>query len=64
MTQILPDPLTLFLLNTFLLMFNYSCLHLLHSPTPPQTNPPPSPASTLPLGFAHVSFMVDLLTFI
>ena len=28
-----------------------------HSP-PPQPNPPPSLASTLPLGFVHVSFIV------
>ena len=27
-------------------------------PTPPQTNPPPSPASTLPLGIIYVSFIV------
>ena len=26
--------------------------------SPPQPNPPPSPASTLPLGFVHVSFIV------
>ena len=30
----------------------------LHSSTPPQLNPSPSPASTLPLGFIHVSFIV------
>ena len=29
-----------------------------HLSTPPQPNPPPSPASTLPLGFVHVSFIV------
>ena len=29
-----------------------------HSSTPPQVNPPPSPTSTLPLGFLHVSFIV------
>ena len=29
-----------------------------HSSTPPQPNPPPSPASTLPLGFVYVSFIV------
>ena len=28
------------------------------APPPPQPNPPPSLASTLPLGFAHVSFIV------
>ena len=37
-----------------LLLFNYSCLHFLLSPPRPQTNP----ASTLPLGFVHVSFTV------
>ena len=26
-----------------------------HPSTPPQLNPPPSPTSTLPLGFVHVS---------
>ena len=29
-----------------------------HLSTPPQPNPPPSPASTLPLDFGHVSFIV------
>ena len=29
-----------------------------HLSTPLQPNPPPSPASTLPLGFVHVSFIV------
>ena len=29
-----------------------------HPSTPPQLNPPPSPTSTLPLGFVHVSFIV------
>ena len=29
-----------------------------HLSTPPQVNPPPSPISTLPLGFVHVSFIV------
>ena len=29
-----------------------------HPSTPPQLNPPPSPASTLPLDFVHVSFIV------
>ena len=29
-----------------------------HPSTPPQTNPPPSPASTLSLCFVHVSFIV------
>ena len=29
-----------------------------HPSTSPQVNPPPSPLSTLPLGFVHVSFIV------
>ena len=29
-----------------------------HPSTPPQLNPPPSPTSTLHLGFVHVSFIV------
>ena len=29
-----------------------------HPSTPLQPDPPPSPASTLPLGFLHVSFIV------
>ena len=29
-----------------------------HPSTPPQPNPPLSPASTLPLDFVHVSFIV------
>ena len=29
-----------------------------HPATPPQVNPPPSPLSTLPLGFVHVSFII------
>ena len=29
-----------------------------HSSTPLQPNPPPSPTSTLPLDFVHVSFIV------
>ena len=29
-----------------------------HPSTPPQLNPPPSPTSTLPLDFVHVSFIV------
>ena len=29
-----------------------------HPSTPPQVNPPPSPLSTLPLGFVHVCFVV------
>ena len=30
----------------------------LHPSTPPQLNPPPSPTSTLPIDFVHVSFIV------
>ena len=30
-----------------------------HPSTPPQLNPPPSPTSTLPPGFVHVSFIVE-----
>ena len=42
-----------------LLLSNYSCLHFLSTPPhQPQPNPPPSLASTLPLGFVHVSFIV------
>ena len=51
--------------NFFFQFFNYFIVvHLQlsafspHPSTPPQTNPPPSPASTLPLGFVHVSFTV------
>ena len=29
-----------------------------HPSTPPQLNPPPSPTSTHPLDFVHVSFIV------
>ena len=29
-----------------------------HPANPPQPNPPPSPASTLPLDFVHVSFIL------
>ena len=36
-----------------LLLFNYSCLHFLHP-----HSPLPSPASTLPLGFVHVFFIL------
>ena len=35
-----------------------------HPSTPPQLNPPPSPTSTLPLGFVHVSFIVVPIPFI
>ena len=34
------------------------CAFSPHPSTPPQVNPPPSPTSTLPLGFVHVSFIV------
>ena len=29
-----------------------------HPSTPPQVNPPPSPTSTIPLGFVHMSFII------
>ena len=50
-----------------LLLFNFCCYSItvvcLFSPSlyptpPPQWNPPPSPTSTLPLDFVHVSFIV------
>ena len=53
-------PSSMFILF-FLLLFNYSCLHFLPTtpPHPSQTHlPPPSPTSTLPLGFVLVSFIV------
>ena len=34
------------------------CAFSPHPSTPPQVNPPPSPTSTLPLDFVHVSFIV------
>ena len=34
------------------------CAFSPHPSTPPQLNPPPSPTSTLPLDFVHVSFIV------
>ena len=34
------------------------CAFSPHPSTPPQVKPPPSPTSTLPLGFVHVSFIV------
>ena len=40
-----------------LLLFNYSCLHFIPLP-PPQPNLPLSIASTLSIGFVHVSFRV------
>ena len=49
--------LTLHLKNFFLLLFNYSCVPFLPIP-PPQLNPPPSPTSSLPLDFVHVTFIV------
>ena len=46
--------------KNILLLFNYSCLHFLPTPLPhpSQTHLPPSLASTLPLGFVYVSFIV------
>ena len=40
------------------MLFNYICLHFPPLLPPPQSNPPPSLVSTLPLAFVHVSFIV------
>ena len=45
-------------LKIILLLFNYSCLHFLPTPPHPHPSPPCSLASTLPLDFVHVSFIV------
>ena len=54
--------LGVFLFLFFLIFFIVIQLQLYafspHPSTPPQVNPPPSPTSTLPLGFVHVSFIV------
>ena len=54
--------LFLFLIFLFLNYFIVVQLQLSafspHLSIPPQPNSPPSPASTLPLGFVHVSFIV------
>ena len=42
----------------FLKLFYCCSITLVCIFSPPQPNPPPSPASTLPLGFVHVSFIV------
>ena len=47
---------TLFFPFLKILLFKYSCLHFPFTPTQP--SPPPSPESTPPLGFVHVSFVV------
>ena len=45
-------------LNYFIVMQLLLSAFSRHLSTPLQPNPPPSPASTLPLGFVHVSFIV------
>ena len=53
-----------FNVSFFIFYLNFYCYSItvvcLFSPslTSPQPNPPPSPASTLPLDFVHVSFIV------
>ena len=44
--------------NYFIVVQLYLSAFSLHTSTPPQPNPPASPASTLPHGFVHVSFIV------
>ena len=48
----------LFILNYFIVIQLHLSAFSLHPSTPPQPNLPPSPASTLPLGFVHGSFIV------
>ena len=43
-------------LNYFIVQLQLSAFSP-HLSTPPQPNSPPSPASNLPLGFVHVSFI-------
>ena len=51
--------LLLFLMNYFIVVqLQLSAFSPHHSPLLPEPNPPPSLASTLPLGFVHVSFIV------
>ena len=57
--------LVILLLNIFFQFLNYFIVIQLqlsafspHLSTPPQPNSPPFPASTLPLGFVHVPFIV------
>ena len=45
-------------LNYFIVVQLQLSAFSLHPSTSPQSSPPPSPASTLPLGFVHVSFIV------
>ena len=51
------DTLFLYLFIFIAVQLQLSAFSPLH-PTPPQTNPPPSPTSTLPLGFVHMYFIV------
>ena len=59
--RIYSEPLFLKIFFQFLSYFIFVQLQLSafspHLSTPPQPNPPPSPASTLPLDFVHVSFI-------
>ena len=45
-------------LNFFIVVQLQLSAFSLHPSTPPQLSPPPSPTSTLPLGFVLVSFIV------
>ena len=47
-----------FLIFIFIVIQLQLCAFSPHPSTPPQQNLPPSPISTLPLDFLHVSFMV------
>ena len=50
---------TVLIFQISLFLFNYSCLHFLPTTPPqPQPNAPSSLASTLPLGYVLVSFIV------
>ena len=44
--------------NFFIVIQLQLCAFSPHPTTPPQLNPPPSPTSTVPLDFVHVSFIV------
>ena len=48
----------IYLFFSIILLFNYSCLHCRPTPPTPHPNPPPSLASTLPLGFFQMSFLL------
>ena len=50
--------LLLFFKKTFIVIQLQLYAFSPHPSTPPQLNPPPSPSSTLPLDFVHVSFIV------